>query len=454
MYKYAIVDLETNGRANRVTEVAIIVYENGKIIHSYKSLVNPGGSIPSFITSLTGITQEMLVDQPSFKEIAEDVKESLEGCVFVAHNVNFDYNILKAEFENIGHSFKYPKLCTVRLSRKLLPGHRSYSLGNICSALGVSNHSRHRAYGDALATVELFKKLENQPDFEKTIAAFLNQRSKEATIPSHLDKDEFEALPNHPGVYKFYNEQRDLIYVGKAVNIKKRVLSHFYTKTTKKVSMIREIAHVEFELSGTELIALLMEDALIKRNFPKYNRASKQRINGLALISYKDRKGIQHLGLQNLKDAVNPIKNFFNPVEARHYIQHLLTDFNLCAKYCHLIENNGTCEDSIFYTCQGICKGEENINTYNERVEEAIQKVRQDLPDGVIKQKGRHLEEDAFIRIKNGKYCGYGFIDKNLSIHSSEIDDFIISERDNLNVQKILMHALTSVQSISEKDLA
>lgn len=212
MHKYAIVDLETNGRANRITEVAIIVYENGKIIHSYESLVNPGGSIPSFITSLTGITQEMLVNQPSFKEVADDVKEALKGCVFVAHNVNFDYNILKAEFENIGHTFKYPKLCTVRLSRKLLPGHRSYSLGNICSALGISNHSRHRAYGDALATVELFKKLENQPDFENTIASFLNQRSKEATIPSHLDKDEFEALPCHPGVYKFYNEQRDLIY--------------------------------------------------------------------------------------------------------------------------------------------------------------------------------------------------------------------------------------------------
>lgn len=454
MNKYAIVDLETNGGANRVIEVAIIVYENGEIIHSYESLVNPGGSIPTFITSLTGITQEMLVDQPSFKEIAKDIKEALDACIFVAHNVNFDYNILKAEFENIGESFKYSKLCTVRLSRKLLPGHRSYSLGNICSALGISNHSRHRAYGDALATVELFKELENQSDFEKTIATFLNHRSKEATIPSHLEKEEFEALPSQAGVYKFYNEQRELIYVGKAKNIKKRVLSHFYTKTTKKVSMIREIAHVEFELSGTELLALLMEDAMIKRHFPKYNRASKQRINGLALVSYTDRKGIQHLGLQNLKDAVNPIKNFFNPVEARHYIQHLLTDFNLCAKYCHLIENNDTCQDSIFYSCQGICKGQEKIADYNARVEEALQRIKQDLPDGVIKQNGRHLEEDAFIRIKNGKYCGYGFIDKNLNIHISELDDYIISERDNLNVQKILMNFLPSIQSISEKDMA
>lgn len=448
MSRFAIVDLETNGRANRITEIAIIVYENGEIINSYESLVNPGGSIPPFITSLTGITQEMLVGQPRFDEIASEVKSTLEGCVFVAHNVSFDYNILKAEFENIGQSFKYPKLCTVRMSRKIIPGFRSYSLGKLCGELGITNKSRHRAYGDALATVELFQILENKPSFQEVIATALHQRSKEATIPSHLAREEFEKLPSLAGIYKFYNLQQQLIYVGKAKNIKQRVLSHFYNKSLQKVSMIREIAHIDFELAGTELVALLMEDAVIKRQFPKYNRASKQRINGLALVTYDDRKGIKHLGLQNIKDAVNPLKYFFNPVEARQYIEMLLDEFQLCAKFCHLIENVQNCDDSIFYTCLGICKGEEEVAAYNQRVDKAIEKVINDLPSGVIKQKGRHQEEDAFIRIIQGKYCGYGFIDKNLSLHPEEIDDFMISEKDNLNVQKILLKYFHLIQPI------
>lgn len=437
---FAIVDIETNGRANRVTEIAIIVYQNGKIVREFQSLVNPGGSIPSFITALTGITQEMLWDQPSFGDIAEEIEIYLEDCIFVAHNVNFDYNILKAEFENIGKSFKHPKLCTVRLSRKLLPGHRSYSLGNICSVLNIDNHNRHRAYGDALATVALFQHLENQLNFEEVLGTFLNQRSQEATIPSNLNKEEFDNLPSAPGVYKFYNQERELIYVGKAKNIKKRVLSHFYTKVTKKVSMIREIAHVEYELSGTELIALLMEDALIKRNFPKYNKASKQRISGYSLVSYQDRKGIMHLGLQTMKEAVDGLKLFFNPVDARVFIQNLMNEYHLCAKYCHLIDGTSKCENSIFNTCLGICEGKEEVEEYNRRVAEAIENVKNQEPHGWIKQKGRNSEEEAFIRFKNGKYCGYGFIDKSLEIQNDEIDDFLISQKDNLNVSKILQH--------------
>lgn len=447
MHKYAIVDLETNGQANRITEIAIIVYKNGEIIREYESLVNPGGRIPNFITSLTGITQEMLWGQPNFGDIANEVEQALEDCVFVAHNVNFDYNILKSEFENLGKSFKHPKLCSVRLSRKLIPGQKSYSLGNICSSLGIQNKSRHRAYGDALATVELFKYLEQQHSFEDTVSTFLNHRSKEATIPSHIDKVEFENLPAQPGIYKFYNLQKELIYVGKAKNIKKRVLSHFYSKTTKKVSMLREIAHIDYRLSGTELIALLMEDALIKKKFPKYNKASKQRINGYALVSYEDRKGIQHLGLQPLKSAVNSIKTFFNPTEARIYIEKLMTDFDLCAKYCHLIENNNSCDESIFSTCLGICKGLESVSEYNHRVEAALERILSNLPDGWIKQKGRNVDEDAFIRIKNGKYCGYGFIDKSLDIQPDEIDDFLIPEKDNMNVQKILMHVHNLIEN-------
>jgi DNA polymerase-3 subunit epsilon len=163
--KYAIIDIETSGgswQRDRITEIAIYIHDGNQITNEFTSLVNPETSIPYYITKLTGITNEMVADAPKFYEIARDVVLLTEGCTFVAHNAPFDYRFIQAEFKRLGYDYHRNVLCTVKLSRKAFPGHKSYSLGNICSNLGIEIESRHRAAGDALATVKLFERILNE----------------------------------------------------------------------------------------------------------------------------------------------------------------------------------------------------------------------------------------------------------------------------------------------------
>ncbi|MDO5654592.1 MAG: exonuclease domain-containing protein [Flavobacteriaceae bacterium] len=448
MQKIAVVDIETNGAANRITDIAVIVYDGNQIIDEFKSLVNPGGRIPSFITALTGITEEMLYDAPRFEEIADEVYNITQDCIFVAHSVNFDYNIIRSEFQNIGRDFQRQKLCSVRLSRKVIPGHKSYSLGNICGALHIPIYDRHRAYGDAQATLRLIQHLQTYEHFENCLEQAMHARSQEATIPSGLDKEEFERLPHAPGIYYFYNDRHEIIYIGKAKNIKKRVLSHFYNTSRYKSSMLREIAHVDFSVAGTELLALLMEDSEIKRNFPKFNIASKNQIKGWALVSYYNRRGILNLGIQNMTKTSAPHRIFYGMLEARLFVEKLVEEYRLCPRYCQLLENVTNCDSSIYNSCDGICSHSESVENYNEKVRAALAFVEAELPDGVIKLKGRQPDEDAFVRIKNGKYCGYGFIPKNEEIRNEEIDQYLISQSDNMNVRQILKNTLHLIEKI------
>src|SRR5690606_7152762 len=247
-----------------------------KIVDEFTSLVNPQCPIPRFITGLTGIDDHMLRDAPLFSELADRVLHMTEGAVFVAHSVNFDYGVIQEEFRQLGLDFKRKKLCTVRLSRQLIPGLASYSLGKLCSAQGIPLLDRHRARGDAHATVLLFEKLLAHPDSGALMKAFLNARSQESTLPPNLPKAIFDRLPQKPGVYYFKNHKGETIYVGKAINLKKRVLGHFYDKSAKEIQMCRETTDIDFKLSGSELLALLMESAEIKRLFPLYNSAQKR----------------------------------------------------------------------------------------------------------------------------------------------------------------------------------
>src|SRR5687767_3465301 len=216
--KFAIIDIETTGGTShdsRITEIAIFIHDGKQVIDQFHSLVNPQQPIPRFITGLTGITDEMVEKAPLFEDIAEEIFLITADCVFVAHNVNFDYSFIREEFKNIGIDFKRKRACTVRLSRSIIPGYSSYSLGNICANLGIHINDRHRAVGDAEATVKLFEILLAN-DTDGIIEKSVNVRSKEATIPPHLDKSVYENLPNETGVYYFYNGDGKIIYIGKA----------------------------------------------------------------------------------------------------------------------------------------------------------------------------------------------------------------------------------------------
>ena len=436
---YTIIDVETTGQSNRMTEISIFKYDGTTVIDEFTSLINPESYIPQHITALTGIDNDLVANAPTFEEVAQAILNITEDAIFVAHNVNFDYNVINGEFKRIGLEFTRKKLCTVRLSRRLLPGYRSYSLGKLCNVLNINLVDRHRARGDAEATVILFKLLLQQPTAADVFKEFLNKNSREATLPPNLPKATFEALPNNAGIYYFKDKKGKVIYVGKAINIKKRVLSHFYSKTKKSLEMVRETRDIDFEESGSELIALLMEDAAIKHHFPVYNKVAKRTIQSYSIFSYEDRKGVLHLASNKGRLVPNPIITFFTIRDARSYIEKLCVQYNLCPKYCHLQEAVSECSHYSINNCKGVCKDEETVEAYNNRVLEAIHNMSNQKEDLIVREKGRHTNEDAFVMIKGGEYLGYGFIDKEEQInHIDDLETYLIPQKNSIDIQKIL----------------
>ncbi|MEP5254252.1 MAG: exonuclease domain-containing protein [Winogradskyella arenosi] len=436
---YTIIDVETTGKSQRITEISIFKYDGDTVVDEFTSLVNPIAYIPQHITALTGIDNHLVADAPLFEDIAQDILDITEGTIFVAHNVNFDYNIISSEFKRLDLPFQRKKLCTVRLSRRLLPGHRSYSLGKLCQALDINLVDRHRARGDAEATVILFEMLLAQPEATTVFTEFLNKNSREATLPPNLPKAAFETLPTTAGIYYFKNKKGKVIYVGKAINIKKRVLSHFYSKTKKSLDMVRETGDIDFEISGSELVALLMEDAAIKHYYPIHNKVAKRAPQAYSIVSYQDRKGIIHLASNKGNLVPNPMITFYSLREIRAFLEKLCAKYNLCPKYCHLQEAVTECSHYSITDCRGICRDEESVETYNNRVLEAIYDISNQKRDLVIKEKGRTKDEDAFVLIENGTYLGYGFIEKEVQIqHPEELHDFLIPQKNNRDIQKIL----------------
>ncbi|WP_210423720.1 exonuclease domain-containing protein [Croceivirga thetidis] len=426
---YTIIDIETTGnglKGNKITEISIFKFDGEQVVDEFTSLVNPQCPIPFFITGLTGIDDQTVAKAPIFEEIAPKVLELTEDCIFVAHAVNFDYGVIKEEFRQLGVDFVRKKLCTVRLSRKLIPGLRSYSLGKLCSAINIPITDRHRARGDAHATVLLFQQLLQKPDSEKVIATFLNARSQEATLPPNLDRAVINGLPNQPGVYYFYGKNQEIIYVGKAKNLKKRVLGHFYDKSEHEIRLCREIEHIEYTLSGSEIIALLMESAAIKKNWPKYNRAQKRRVKQYGIFSYEDRRGLIHLGYGPLSKTTSPLQVFNSVTDCRAFLTSVCNAYSLCPKYCQLLDSKIECSKNMVFECSGVCENKESVQDYNERAAQALLALRKKEETLFLKEKGRTPEEDAILYLKDGQYMGYGFVPKTATISTdADLEPFI-----------------------------
>ena len=452
---YAVVDIETTGngyKGQKITEISIFIFDGVNVIDEFTTLVNPEAPIPTFITNLTGINQAMVRNQPKFYEIAKKVEEITKDAIFVAHNVNFDYNIIQAEFKSLGFNFKRKKLCTVRLSRKIIPGLKSYSLGNICADEGIPISARHRARGDVEATVELFRRLIERDD-NFTINSFLNPKSRQATLPPLLDKSVVDNLPEKHGVYYFKNIKKEVIYVGKANNIKQRVISHFYDKKKKEISMCLETADISFTETGSEILALLHESSEIKHRYPKFNRAQRRAGEAVGLFWYEDQKGIIHLAYNRLKLAPKAIAKYYTVAECRNHLEHLCSEFELCPKYCHLQTNVSSCFHYQLKECKGICCDKESIEDYNIRVKKAIKSVGMGTKNLVIREKGRTRNEIGFVLILNGIYLGFGYIDKDQAAqleHPEEYQFFVQPQKDNRDVQRIISSYLKKKKNLKE----
>jgi DNA polymerase III subunit epsilon len=270
---YSVVDIETTGgspQQSRITEIAVYVTDGEKLVDQFISLVNPEQKIPPFITRLTGISDEMVTLAPKFPDISSQIARLTKDTVFVAHNAAFDYGMLRHEYREMGMEFHRRVLCTVKSGRRLLPGYKSYSLGNLCKELGIELMQRHRASGDAFATLELFKMLHTKHQ-EELLLMIEDGYPRFTGDPRHDEM--LRNIPESTGVYFLHDTNKDIIYIGSGTNIRKKVLHHLTKTVTRTAFELRNsIADVTFEITGSELLSQLMEASEIKRSKPIFNR--------------------------------------------------------------------------------------------------------------------------------------------------------------------------------------
>jgi DNA polymerase III subunit epsilon len=440
---YAIVDIETTGgssRIEKITEIAIYQHDGEKITGEFISLINPERNIPYFITNLTGITNEMVENAPRFYEIAKKVIEFTEDRLFVAHSARFDYSFIRQEFKSLGYSFKRNILDTVSLSRKLLPGHRSYSLGNICKDLDIEINGRHRAGGDALATVKLFEILIDKNSKANGSKSKLFRNTRVSKLHPALDINKVNQIPEEAGLYYFYNEDGDLIYVGKSRNLMQRVSTHLSNNTTNRSMEMRDaIADIGWEETGSELIALLKESFEIKANKPLYNRAQRSSSFRWGIFSFYDDKGFLNFNYRQIRDEETHLSVFTSKERAKAKLISLNEKYNLCQKLAGLYETDGACFHYQVGICKGACCEKELVLSYNERAERALEEFVFSQRNFFIIDKGRNVDERCAVKILNGKYSGYGYFDINdIGFGLSAIHECIKTSPDNRDIQVIL----------------
>lgn len=409
--EYAIVDIETTGGSpgnGGITEIAILIHDGSKVIDRYVTLVNPQKHIPHWINSLTGITNEMVEGSPTFGEIADTVYDLLKDRVFVAHNVNFDFTFIKQKLKIEGYEFSPRKLCTVRMSRKIKPGFSSYSLGKLCDNLGIVIENRHRAMGDAEATAILFSKLLLW-DTRGVIAEMLKKTSKHRQLPPHLPKEEFDALPDRPGVYYFHDAHGKVIYVGKALDLKKRVSSHFtgHNPGARRQKFLREIRHLSFEICATELMALLLECTEIKRLWPEYNRALKKFEPSFGIYTYRDRAGYLRAVAGKIQKHISCICHYESEFDAVNELLERIKTFDLDIRLCYLGQSSESFDAAANPALSAIPLPDPEV--HNKKMEEALDSLNEHAKTYFIVDRGRNYEEKSVIWVEEGEFYGMGY---------------------------------------------
>lgn len=440
---YAIVDIETTGgyaENHRVTEIAIYHHDGMQITDRFQTLINPGRRVPYFITGLTGITTDMVSEAPSFEDIAKEIHGWLKGRVFVAHNAHFDYSFLKKEFDDAGIHWSTKKLCTVRLGRKIIPGLDSYSLGRLAESLGISIPDRHRAGGDAEATAKIFD-IFLKRDTEGVIAKALKRNSGETILPPNLPKEEFDKLPAKAGVYYFHDVHGTIIYVGKAINIKKRIAGHFTGEAQEwnRSNIRNEIHNISFELTGNELIALILESQEIRKLWPKYNLAQKYRIEEWGIFDYEDQKGYLRFVVNTVTKNSKPLITFSSKGDAWNFLWGKVKESDLCPKLSGLQTAKGPCYAHQSGTCAGACEDSESSEDYNARVQQSINSFFGEGETVAIIGRGRKSEEKSLVLVEKGNYLGFGFFSQDVTIHDFEsAKSYINLSKDNRVVQNLV----------------
>jgi DNA polymerase-3 subunit epsilon len=431
---YAIVDIETTGgfaSGNAITEIAIILHNGREEEGRYSTLINPGRPIPRAITALTGISDEMVINAPSFESIAPHIYNLLQHRIFVAHHVNFDYSFVQSHLAEAGLPLRSKKLCTVRLARQVFPGLASYSLGNLCRSLSIPIENRHRAEGDAAATSILFARMVEADDEGKILTAMTKGKNAEQFLPPHLPVEALDQLPQGPGVYYFESAKKQVLYVGKAVNLNKRVRTHFSNndKGKRKQELMRQVHHIRYTQCASELMALILESQEIRQLWPPFNRSQKKYHHRYGLYSYENRNGMLQLVIEKKRTNLPALHTFNWLQEGQQFMRR--------------VKEKMEKEDSL--------QLQEPVQ-YNQYLTRAIDEYRQQLPSVAIVEKDHYFTKRyAVYLLEKGKFWGMAYLEDPYAIGNqlASWKEKISPSPDNDYIRGLLYQSLTSGARIS-----
>ncbi len=427
---------------DKIIDLAVYIFDGEKVIDEFITLVHPERFIPGNITSLTGITNDMVAQAPPFYLVAKRFLEITKDCTFVAHNVSFDYKFIKAEFESLGFPYHSETLCTLKLARKLIKGLPSYKLGVLCKHFSIKLDNAHRAFADAYATTQLLNRLLKVKQKEK---------SKEMSI-----EDMALALPERCGVYYFMDKNDTPIYIGKSIHIRSRVLEHLQNKSASKDQQIRaRTKKITYTETGSELIALLHESHEIKKYQPKYNRSQKTEKLPWGIYKYHNEQGYTCFAVKKCADeTASPLLTFKNKRNADNFLIRKTEELKLCQTLNGLHHPNGaSCFLHQLNLCYGACQQQEEVEVYNRRTGSFIESLHFHEPDFAIVDKGRKPQEKSIVLIANGLYVGWSFVDEQeLSSSKLNLHQLVNKYEDHDDIRKIVKRFVednTNLQLIS-----
>ena len=374
---FVFLDVETTGgkhERDRITEIGLLHVCQGELVQTWQSFVQPQQSIPPWITRLTGITNAMVAEAPTFAELASELAGLLQGKVLVAHNARFDYSFLKSEFKRAGIQWSVPTLCTVKLSRSLFKSHKRHGLDQIIERFDIECNHRHRALDDAQVLWAFFQKIPQFHDFEDVWAA-IRAQLKQPSLPANLSADALQGCEDLPGVYRFYGSSGQVLYVGKSVNVRSRILSHFNSdhRRSKALQMSSEIHDVDWTFCTGDLGAQLLEAQEIKRLSPKFNVKLRKLTKLWSLVKKLDKNGYENLEIVTLQglyaDQLEELYGLFrSKKQAESALEKLASEHKLCHRLTGLEKKKqGACFAHQIKKCQGACVGKENATLYNLR---------------------------------------------------------------------------------------
>lgn len=394
MFEYPVVfvDIETTGgshRNSRILEIAVIRVEAGKIVQEFQTILDPETRIPAQITTLTGISAADTVGKPTFADIASELASILEGAVFIAHNVKFDYSFIKQEFAALGYKFLPRLLCTVRLSRALYPTLKGHSLAVLIERHSIPVSARHRAMDDARA-IHYFAALAAKEHGNELFDNAVAKQLKSQSLPPHLNSSDIDKIDDAPGVYIFRDDANLPLYVGKSITLKKRVLSHFQSTSAKELKISQQVYRVETIKTNSEFAALILESKLIKELQPIYNRLLR-RVSRYAKLVAKHENGYMNLHIEmgnvDTSTELDKIYGIYrNKMQAKKKVEELTKLFQLCPKLMGIEKTTHACFWYSLGKCKGACVGKEPAELYNRRFEIALEHTRVamwDYPDAI-----------------------------------------------------------------------